>query len=85
MAKLNENKLKELVEAHNKGIVLGLKDVAGIVPRLDIDVLLHDYPKTFNLYVLAFDELQQKSDINDRMGYFQIAGRKELVQNRHIK
>ena len=76
MARLDESKLQELIEAQNKGIVVGLRDIAGIVPRLDIDVLLHDFPKTFNLFILAFDELQRKSNIDDKMGFFQIAGMK---------
>ena len=75
MAQLNQSALPGLIEAHKKGVVVGLKDVAGVVSRLDIDVLLHDYPKTFNLYILAMDELQTKSDVDDLMGYFQIAGR----------
>ena len=84
MAKLNENKLKELIEAHEKGIVVGLKDVAEVQPRYDIDILLHDYPKAFNLFILAFDELQTKSGLDDKMGFFQIAGMKTPLLNTFI-
>ena len=74
MTRLDENKLQALQKAHRKGIVVGLKDVANIVPRLDIDVLLVQKPQTFNLFILAFDKLQRESSSTDKMGYFQIAG-----------
>ena len=74
MSRLDENKLQALQRAHAKGIVVGLKDVAGIVPRLDIDVLLVQQPQTFNLFILAFDKLQRESSSTEKMGYFQIAG-----------
>ena len=74
MSKLDKSQLQALKDAQSKGIVVGLKDVSGIVARQDIDVLLHSEPKTFNLFILAFDELQQKSGSTDKMGYFQIAG-----------
>lgn len=74
MARLDENKLQALQKAQEKGIVVGLKDVANIVPRLDIDVLLVQKPQTFNLFILAFDKLQRESTSTDKMGYFQIAG-----------
>ena len=74
MTRLDENKLLALQKAHEKGIVVGLKDVANIVPRLDIDVLLVQKPQTFNLFILAFDKLQRESSSTDKMGYFQIAG-----------
>ena len=35
----------------------GLKDF-GVVPRLDVDVLLSDEPDTFNLFLIALSELQ---------------------------
>ena len=79
MSNLDETKFQELQKAHAKGVVLGLKDVAGVVPRLDIDVLLFKHPKTFNLFMLAFDELQRKSGSEDKMGYFQIAGMDTLL------
>jgi hypothetical protein len=63
--------MDHLQKAQSNGVVLGLKAVAGVVPRLDIDELLLQEPDAFNLFVLAFSEL--KSD-NKIMGYFQIAG-----------
>ena len=74
MTRLDENKLQALQKAQEKGIVVGLKDVANIVPRLDIDVLLVQKPQTFNLFILAFDKLQRESTSTEKMGYFQIAG-----------
>ncbi|KAI9663307.1 MAG: hypothetical protein M1831_002591 [Alyxoria varia] len=88
MGKLNDNKLQELLAAHKKGIVVGLKGVSDVpvVPRRDIDVLLKDQPQTFNLFIIALYELQQNKAIDDkyvnlkdstddpRMTYFQIAG-----------
>lgn len=49
-----------LNRAHEQGLVVGLKDVDGPNPvtRLDIDVLLHDHPDTFNLLLIAFKELR---------------------------
>lgn len=63
--------MDHLQKAQSNGVVLGLKAVAGVVPRLDIDELLLQEPDAFNLFVLAFSKL--KSD-NNIMGYFQIAG-----------
>ena len=63
--------LKNLQDAHDHGVVLGLKKVAGVVPRLDIDELLLLEPDTFNLFVLAFEDLKKD---DKAMGYFQIAG-----------
>ena len=63
--------LKELDKAQADGIVLGLRKVAGVVPRLDIDVLLHQEPDASNLFLLAFEDLKKDDGI---MGYFQIAG-----------
>ena len=74
MTRLDESKLQALQRAHEKGIVVGLKDVANVVPRLDIDVLLVQKPQTFNLFILAFDKLQRESSSTEKMGYFQIAG-----------
>ncbi|KAI0126190.1 hypothetical protein BJ170DRAFT_685428 [Xylariales sp. AK1849] len=68
-----DQKLKALEAAHKQGIVVGLKEVAGVAPRLDIDVLIKENPKAFNLFLIAFELLKQdpRSDI---MGFFQIAG-----------
>lgn len=66
--------LKDLEQAHQQGIVLGLKGVAGVKPRYDIDVFLLKYPDTFNLFCLALGELMNDSDTTKIMGYYQIAG-----------
>ena len=68
-----------LEEAQQKGIVIGLNEVTGEVrPRLDVDEFLSQHPKSFNLYLLALAELQdEKLSNNDKMGWFQIAGRLE--------
>ena len=62
-----------LNQAQRDGVVIGLKDVAGVVPRLDVDQLLLQEPDTFNLFLLALQNLQQE-DTSDIMGYYQIAG-----------
>lgn len=66
-------KLQELRVAHQNIIVVGLEKVAGIVPRRDIDILLKEYPDTFNLLLQALVALQDEK-IDDPMSYFQIAG-----------
>ena len=66
-------KFDELKQAHKRGEVVGLRKVADVAPRLDIDVLLDKEPKTFNLFLLALKELQEDKG-DDIMGYFQIAG-----------
>lgn len=63
--------MDQLDNAQKQGVVLGLKNVAGVVPRLDIDVLLFTEPEVFNLFLLAFEDLKTDKDI---MGYFEIAG-----------
>lgn len=78
-----------LDEAYQKGLVVGLRDVAGIVPRLDIDELLLKHPDTFNLLVIALKELkgedvpwQVPSDFkitkDNKFSFFQIAGKDGL-------
>lgn len=75
-----------LNKAHEQGLVVGLRDAAGVVPRLDIDELLLEYPATFNLLVLALKELKGEDDVSwpvpaefkvakaDKFSFFQIAG-----------
>jgi hypothetical protein len=63
------------VDANNDGVVLGLKSVAGVQPRVDIDQLLYEDPEVFNLFLLALKELQDPSNTKNIMGYFEIAGR----------
>ena len=65
--------MDKLKNAHKDGVVLGLREVAGVVPRRDIDELLFNEPDTFNLFVLAFDALQNAPP-TDIMSFFQIAG-----------
>ena len=69
-----ENLLKD---ANVQGRVIGLKDVTGkFLDRVDIDEMLTKSPKTFNLFLLALEYLQdEKTSRNDKMSYFQIAGR----------
>lgn len=66
-----------LDDAQKQGIVIGLKGVTNESrDRLDVDELLLKYPKTFNLFLLALVELQDEAKSNnDKMGWFQIAGR----------
>ena len=64
-------KVAELRKKHNRGYVVGLHEVAGDEPRLDIDVFLNEHPKAFNLFLLALRDLQVDPS---PMGYFEIAG-----------
>ena len=52
--------------------------MAGVAPRLDIDVFLDENHKAFNLFILAYDKLQ-KVLRSDKMGFFQIAGKSTLL------
>lgn len=73
MGSVFDQKFAELKRAHEKGIIVGLRNIAGIAFRLDIDVLLSQQPDTFNLFLIALDELQN-ADAQDIMGFYQIAG-----------
>ena len=73
MASAFDQKFAELKRAHEAGVVVGLRAVAGIAFRLDIDVLLTQQPDTFNLFLIALEELQN-DDAKNIMGFFQIAG-----------
>ncbi|KIX96367.1 uncharacterized protein Z520_08145 [Fonsecaea multimorphosa CBS 102226] len=66
--------LNKLKQAHQQGVVLGLKGVGDVKPRYDIDVFLLKYPDTFNLFCLALGELMNDPDSTKIMGYYQIAG-----------
>ena len=66
--------MEVLKQAQADGVVIGLKDVAGVVPRLDVDLLLLNEPNTFNLFLLALQSLQSEKDSEDKMAYFKIAG-----------
>lgn len=67
--------LQRLKEAHNQGVVVGLKDVAKVASRRDIDKLLWDKPDTFNLFLLALARIQGTEMTKNKMGYFEIAGK----------
>ncbi|EWG47520.1 hypothetical protein FVEG_07596 [Fusarium verticillioides 7600] len=76
--------------AHKEGAVIGLREVAGVGERLDIDVMLMTQPDTFNLFLIALMELQDMKEKNkeitwtpdpgysftsdDIMSWYQIAG-----------
>jgi hypothetical protein len=70
--------MADLNTAMARGFATGLPGF-GVVPRLDIDVLLKQSPDTFNLFVLALRELQlekpgQPPFWQDKMSFFQLAG-----------
>ena len=73
-AKTFIDNMEVLKKAQADGVLVGLKDVAGVVPRLDVDLLLLNEPDTFNLFLLALQSLQSEKGSEDKMGYFQIAG-----------
>lgn len=73
MGSVFDQKFAELKKAHEKGIIVGLRNIAGVAFRLDIDVLLTQQPDTFNLFLIALDELQNEPASNI-MGFYQIAG-----------
>lgn len=79
-----------LNEAYQEGLVVGLRDVAGIAPRLDIDELLLNHPETFNLLIIALKELKGetvpweipnefKIAKENKFSFFQIAGMRSLA------
>lgn len=53
--------MDKLNQTHEQGVVLGLRDISGVVERLDIDVMLMTQPDTFNLFLIALMELQGKN------------------------
>lgn len=78
--------MDNLNQAHKDGVVLGLKEVAQVTPRQDIDVLLRYHPDTFNLLLIALLELKGqdvpwtipddfKVTASDKLSYYQIAGK----------
>ncbi|MCJ1396693.1 hypothetical protein MMC18_009585 [Xylographa bjoerkii] len=72
--------IKLLEQAEADGMVVGLKDVTedfmdGVVPRLDIDVILKRHPDTFNLFLAVMvDFAADSAGWEDPWSYFQIAG-----------
>lgn len=85
---------QRLQEAHDKGHIIGLKGVNGEDPvnRLDIDVLLFNYPDTFNLLLIALKELKGEQDVEeayrvkrtDKMSWAQTAGKKVINLRKYI-
>ena len=71
--------MDRLRQATRDGVVVGLREVAGIEPRRDIDWLLLNQPDTFNLFLLALKELQDDPDSEKLMGYYQIAGKLQTL------
>ena len=65
--------MDDLRKAQENGVVIGLKGINGVIPRMDIDLLLLQEPDTFNLFLLAFQAIQDEP-ASKMMGYFQIAG-----------
>lgn len=57
-----------LRKAQSDGVVIGLKQVASVATRMDIDQLLHDLPDTFNLFALALIDLMNDPDSSKLMG-----------------
>jgi hypothetical protein len=72
--------MTDLNTAVSRGLATGVQGF-GVVPRLDIDVLLQREPDSFNLFVLALRELQQEKPgqnpplWQDKMSFYQLAGK----------
>ncbi|KJX93717.1 tyrosinase precursor like protein [Zymoseptoria brevis] len=62
--------------AQKDGVVVGLKHVSGVQPRLEIDDLMVNHPDVFNLFILALQQIMQdESDgVQNKMNYFEVAG-----------
>jgi tyrosinase len=63
-----------LKQAGNAGIVKGLREVSGILPRVDIDIMIRDQPDVFNLFLLALEYIQRPDYKPSHMRYAEIAG-----------
>lgn len=69
-------KMEQLRQAQEDGVVIGLKGLSSApVLRRDIDDLIVNYSDTFNLFLLALSDLQKDEQVNNKMGYQQIAGK----------
>lgn len=70
------DQVQKIRAAEQSRTVVGLNAVAGkVLPRLDIDVMLLNQPKTFNLFILALQKLMKNADPQKELfEYFQIAG-----------
>jgi len=66
--------IDELRQAHKDLVVKGLGGINGTKPRRDIDELLFNHEDTFNLFLLAFKELQSQPT-TIWTSYAQLAGR----------
>ncbi|EGP85593.1 uncharacterized protein MYCGRDRAFT_94308 [Zymoseptoria tritici IPO323] len=62
--------------AQKDGVVVGLKDVSGVQPRLEIDDLMVNHPDVFNLFILALQQIMQdeSTGVQNKMNYFEVAG-----------
>lgn len=64
-------------------VLLGLRGVAGVASSMDIDLLLHSLPDTFNLFCLALiDHTMSDTDSSEILDYYQIAGQSLLKSKR---
>jgi len=65
-----------LEQAQKEGRVIGLKDVTKrALNRTDIDLMVKNQPDTFNLYLLALEDMQdEKLSQGDKMNWFEISG-----------
>jgi len=73
--------------AQKNGVVIGLKGVSpnGPVERMEVDDLLFNKPDTFNLFLLALDELQNDKHTDDIMGFYQVAGNSRAMLLCHFE
>ena len=69
------NAMEALLHAHQNSVVMGLKDVAGVVQRMEIDDFIISKPDSFNLYMLALTEMQKEDYHKNPMSYNQIGGK----------
>jgi len=67
--------MEALREANKAGVIKGLLGVSGVKPRLDIDVMIHDQPKTFNLFILALQRIQTPGYEPCPMRFAELAGK----------
>lgn len=66
-------------DAQRDGFVVGLNAVSGVQPRRELDDLMTNDPDVFNLFILALTSMM-KANVDDKMGYFRIAGESCIVQ-----
>ncbi|MCJ1306198.1 hypothetical protein MMC08_009016 [Hypocenomyce scalaris] len=59
-----QRQIKELENARLGGRVIGLRELTGkSLNRIDVDLMLKKQPKTFNLYLLALEHLQDEHPV----------------------